>query len=283
MPETLAQSKVLRVVLCTTPGVYADSVLQGLVTAPQLRLVGIVHSSRILRKKGWRCRDALVLMRRTGLRYAVYLWTVTSLYRSVRWLVHHDPVRQYLRRNRVPILTTRDLNNPEGLAFICNCNPDLVLTAHFNQLVGPEVLTLAQQGGLNIHPGTLPAYKGVDPVIWALSRGEQQLGVTVHRLDQVFDAGPVVAASSVPAQPGQSLVRLNLLLFRRGIQLVRDIVTVADAIPPGSPQEGADGYDSWPSPATVILLKKTGRKLASVLDFLAIAGLNSVKYPTGQK
>lgn len=44
----------------------------------------------------------------------------------------------------------------------------------------------------NIHYGPLPAYRGPIPLFWQLKRGENKLGLCIHRLSQKFDDGPVV-------------------------------------------------------------------------------------------
>ncbi|MBV5337183.1 MAG: hypothetical protein J0653_04220, partial [Deltaproteobacteria bacterium] len=125
----------------------------------------------------------------------------------------------------------------------------------------PELLTLPPHGCLNIHPGLLPQYKGVDPVIHALAAGEEQFGVTVHFQDQGFDTGPVITSGSIAIQEDDSLLTLNCRLFHYGIQLLGAALAPAGVIPPAIPQKHADGYDSWPNAGLVAKVCKAGRKL----------------------
>lgn len=270
------QSSPLRVVFCTTPSIYSDLVLQELIRSPRITLVGLVNSTRILRKTGWAWWDALQLVRRTGLRYAAYLWLVTSGYTLLSYL-RPNHVRKHLRQQAVPLHNTRDINSPASTSFVQACAPDLLLSAHFNQLIGSELLALPPQGCLNIHPGKLADYKGVDPVIHAVARGELQIGVTLHRLDQGIDSGPLVATDCMAVAPGTSLLSVNSMLFRSGGRLLREILSSCRDLPAGTPQQPAAGYDSWPDPTVVTAFRKTGRKLASVLDFLAISCFDPLK------
>jgi methionyl-tRNA formyltransferase len=269
MSNTKAPHTPLRVVFCTTPSVYSDAVLLELIRSPRITLVGIVHSTRILRKQGWALGDALQLIRKTGLRYAAYLWLVTSGYILLSSL-RPNLVRKYLRQQAVPLHATRDINNSASVSFIQSCAPDLLLSAHFNQLIGPELLALPPQGGLNIHPGRLPDFRGVEPVLHALAAGERQLGVSVHRLDTQFDAGRVLAATDLVVQPDESLAMLSCRLFRAGAQLVLQQTAADGGLPDGTPQQSGGRYDSWPSPELVGRLRKNGLKLASLLDVLAM-------------
>jgi methionyl-tRNA formyltransferase len=268
--------KPLRVVFCTCPSVYSDIVLQELIKSTQLKLVGVVASSRVLRKKGWNWWDVFLLIHRTSLRYAAYLWMVTSLYTIARRLKVHDAVRDHLSGNRIPVYTTRDINQADGIAFLKGCQADLVLSAHFNQLIGPELLGIPAKGCLNIHPGMLPEYKGVDPVIHAMFRETPQVGVTVHFQDQGFDTGPVVVAGSIPVKPDDSLYSLNCALFRLGISKLLSVIGDDGMVPEGTPQATTENYDSWPNRILIRKMRANGRKLIKILSYLALIHADSV-------
>lgn len=270
MPDRPFPDTPLRVIFCTAPSIYSDVVLQELIRSSQLQLVGVVASTRILRKKGWAWWDTVRLVHKTGLRYATYLWMITTLYRLLhRLLLPDDPVRQYLRKNRVPVHATRNINNNSGVAFIQSLKPDLLLSAHFNQLIGTELLDLPSVACLNIHPGRLPQYKGVDPAIYALDRGEQQLGVALHVQDAGFDTGTVLATAKAEVAAGDTLFSVNTRLFKQGAGLLLDYLAEHGTTLEGTPQEPDATYDSWPDSALVGRLRRSGRRLIGVSPFLS--------------
>ena len=229
--------------------------------SPHLELVGIVASTRILRKKGWSGWDAVRLLRKTGLRYATYLWTVTTLYSLLHGLMADAQIQQ------VPTHATRDINNCEGVAFVQTLQPDLLLSAHFNQLIGPELLDLPSVACLNIHPGQLPQYKGVDPVIHALDRGEQRVGVTLHVQDAGFDTGTVLAKAEAAVAAGDTLFSVNMRLFKLGTGLLLHYLAECGATLEGTSQEPDAAYDSWPDSDLVGRLKRSGRRLIRIRSF----------------
>lgn len=71
--------------------------------------------------------------------------------------------------------------------------PDILLVFGFNWRLPREVLELPRLGTLNVHPSTLPKYRGPSPVLWAIRNGDPFMGVTVHRMTERIDAGPVLA------------------------------------------------------------------------------------------
>lgn len=70
---------------------------------------------------------------------------------------------------------------------------DLVVCYGFSWRLPRPVLQIPRYGVLNVHSSMLPKYRGPAPVLWAIRNGDPHLGVTVHRMDEDFDTGPVLA------------------------------------------------------------------------------------------
>jgi phosphoribosylglycinamide formyltransferase-1 len=84
----------------------------------------------------------------------------------------------------------------------------IVLSGYLRQL-GPQ--TLGRYAGriLNIHPGPLPDFGGhgmygrrVHEAV--LAAGVAESGIVIHLVDEEYDRGPVIAARTVPVQPGDT-------------------------------------------------------------------------------
>lgn len=78
-------------------------------------------------------------------------------------------------------------------------NLGLVMT--FPYKIPSSVYDLPSKGFYNIHPGPLPQYRGPDPVFQQLKNKEKQAGVTVHKLDEGFDTGPLVMIEMLKIDP----------------------------------------------------------------------------------
>ncbi|MCP4488657.1 MAG: hypothetical protein GY820_15285 [Gammaproteobacteria bacterium] len=73
---------------------------------------------------------------------------------------------------------------------------EYILVACWPYLISPNVYCKASKAALNLHPSLLPKYRGANPVDEQIKYGENQLGITLHELDQSFDTGPVVRQAS---------------------------------------------------------------------------------------
>lgn len=76
--------------------------------------------------------------------------------------------------------------------------PDLVVSAGFMKILGPEFLAAFGGRIINTHPALLPSFPGARAVADALDHGVKISGSTVHLVDEGVDTGPILAQESVP-------------------------------------------------------------------------------------
>ena len=76
--------------------------------------------------------------------------------------------------------------------------PDLVVCMGFPWKVPAAALAVPRLGWINGHPSLLPHHRGPVPVAWAIRAGEEEFGVTFHRMDAELDTGPILAQKALP-------------------------------------------------------------------------------------
>jgi phosphoribosylglycinamide formyltransferase-1 len=81
-------------------------------------------------------------------------------------------------------------------------SPNLIVSAGFMKILGPEFLSQYYGRILNTHPALLPAFAGAHAVPDALAYGVKVTGCTVHLVDAGMDTGPILAQESVPVLDG---------------------------------------------------------------------------------
>ena len=109
-------------------------------------------------------------------------------------------------------------------------------------------MPIPPHGFLNVHPSLLPAYRGPAPLFWQLRAGETQTGVTVHWMEERFDAGPIAMQQAVSLPDGISGAQADALLAHAGGQLLADAlaaIAVGNISPLQQPPGGS--YQPWPT------------------------------------
>ncbi|MCW2686275.1 MAG: purN, partial [Mycobacterium sp.] len=80
--------------------------------------------------------------------------------------------------------------------------PDLIVSAGFMKILGPQFLSRYIGRVVNTHPALLPAFPGAHAVPTTLDYGVKVTGCTVHLVDAGMDTGPILAQQAVPVLDG---------------------------------------------------------------------------------
>lgn len=101
---------------------------------------------------------------------------------------------------------------------------DLALLYAYGELISPDMLKMPKHGFWNIHPSLLPKYRGPSPVASALIAGEKETGVTLMKLVEELDAGPIIAQKKVKIEPKERTPELSFRLADAGYELFRQVI-----------------------------------------------------------
>ena len=151
------------------------------------------------------------------------------------------PVKQHAVEVGLDVLQPQDINHADAVTRILDVRGDVGVTVSFGQKIGPDLLDGIPGGCLNIHPSLLPKCRGAAPVNWTIIRGEAKTGVTVFRLVDRLDAGPILAVRETLIRPSETAGELQARLGGVGCDALDG--ALADFNPsdptPGDPQDDA--------------------------------------------
>ncbi len=90
-----------------------------------------------------------------------------------------------------------------------DARPDLIVVVAYGKILRKRVLDLPLHGCVNAHASILPKYRGAAPINWAIIRGESVTGVSIMKLDEGMDTGPVGLVRTVPIAPDDTAATLT--------------------------------------------------------------------------
>lgn len=108
------------------------------------------------------------------------------------------PVARRTRELGLPLLQPSRIRDPGAIAVIAAVEPELGILADYGRMIPRELLDVPAHGILNVHPSLLPRHRGATPIPAAILAGDAETGVTLIRMDDGLDTGPVVAAERWP-------------------------------------------------------------------------------------
>ena len=127
----------------------------------------------------------------------------------------------------LPLISPRSINLPEAMQSLRDARVGALCVAAFGQLLKTPVLE--EWPCLNVHYSLLPAYRGAAPLERAIMDGNAETGVTIMRMDEGLDTGPMIAAARVPIGPDDDFAVVSTALAEHGGRLLVDALDALDA------------------------------------------------------
>jgi methionyl-tRNA formyltransferase len=129
--------------------------------------------------------------------------------------------------------------------LLASVRPDVVVCMGFPWRVPADALAVPAHGWLNGHPSLLPKHRGPIPWAWAIRAGDDELGITFHRMEPELDTGPILSQRSFPlgeyAEPEEMYTRSGLLVG----EALREALERLAAGDEGTPQGEGGSYESF--------------------------------------
>ena len=125
-----------------------------------------------------------------------------------------DPVLSYCNANKILYLSVSNLSDPILKSSILNLKSQIAVLASFGAIIPSEILDIFPKGIINIHPSLLPKYRGPTPVQTAILNGDRITGVTIIKLDEEVDHGPILTQKEEPILKNDTAESLYDRLFK---------------------------------------------------------------------
>lgn len=108
------------------------------------------------------------------------------------------PVKEEAERRGIPVYQPEKARHPDAVARIAAEAPDLIVVVAYGHILPKSILDIPRIGCINVHASLLPKYRGAAPINWAVARGETVTGITIMRMDEGMDTGPMLHAREMP-------------------------------------------------------------------------------------
>lgn len=132
-----------------------------------------------------------------------------------------------LRRTKRLVGSTRVFMKPKldrvFLDRVREAKPDLVVSWYWTNLIPMELVRIAPLGGFGVHPSLLPRHRGPDPTTWAILAGDEETGVSAHRIEADYDTGDVLLQEKLRIDPTWSAFDLARALDRPSLRVLRRV------------------------------------------------------------
>ena len=130
------------------------------------------------------------------------------------------PVKSFSLAHGLPVIQPDKVRTAAFFEAIRSADADALAVVAFGRILPRTVLDASRHGAVNVHFSLLPQLRGAAPVQWALARGESETGVTVFRLDEGLDTGPILGQRRTAILPDEHAPALLARLADVGAALL---------------------------------------------------------------
>jgi methionyl-tRNA formyltransferase len=141
-----------------------------------------------------------------------------------------SPVKQVAIEEGIPVLQPeKPRADADFLAAVRKLDPDISIVVAYGNLLSKELIDLPKRGTLNIHASLLPAFRGAAPIQASILAGLTETGVTIMRMVQKLDAGPIVHQLATPIADDETGGELTLRLSELGALALVEALALMEA------------------------------------------------------
>ena len=126
-------------------------------------------------------------------------------------------------KHNINLTKVRNINDPNAVAAIQTADLDWLFVIGWSQIARAEVLNSVRLGVIGIHPTLLPSGRGRAAIPWTIINGLDRAGVTMFKLDEGVDTGPILSQHQIPLDARESATTLYGKVNDAHLTLIREV------------------------------------------------------------
>ncbi|MFA7244085.1 MAG: methionyl-tRNA formyltransferase [Patescibacteria group bacterium] len=134
--------------------------------------------------------------------------------------VDANNIKLLANKLKIPVIEVKTLKDDKAFKQIKSLKPDLGVVTDFGFIIPKKIFTIPKYKTLNIHPSLLPKYRGTTPIQSAILNGDHKIGVSIIKIDEGVDSGPIIAQTSIKLSGSENYQILHDYLSELGASLL---------------------------------------------------------------
>ena len=138
-------------------------------------------------------------------------------------ILNKSPVHILAEENNISVFHPINFD-ADILNKLKEIKPDLIIVMAYGKILSKEILELPKHGCINIHVSILPRWRGAAPIEHALINGDNETGISIIKLEEELDSGPIISQSKIAIPDNYNKLQLTNSLTDIGTKLLIDTI-----------------------------------------------------------
>ena len=143
-----------------------------------------------------------------------------------------SPVKVAAQRLGFDFYQPEKIGDRQVVEVLRRVAPDVLVVVAYGQIIPKSILSIPRHGAINVHASLLPRHRGAAPIAYAILAGDEETGVTIMRMDEKLDHGPILAMRKTGIGAGEDAAALTRRLAVMGAELLVETLERLDQITP---------------------------------------------------
>ncbi|MBX4335339.1 methionyl-tRNA formyltransferase [Bartonella raoultii] len=139
-----------------------------------------------------------------------------------------SPVQNAAQEKSLPIFTPQTLKTAEQQEQFAALSIDAAVVVAYGLLLPKTILETPRFGCFNAHASLLPRWRGAAPIQRAIMAGDKETGMTIMKMDEGLDTGPIAFSRSIPITNNTSTAALSNKLSHIGAELIIEALSALE-------------------------------------------------------
>ena len=132
----------------------------------------------------------------------------------------NSPIHQLALKHNLPVITPKTLRNPQIQEEFRQLNADAAVVVAYGLILPTEILQATKFGCINLHPSLLPQWRGPSPIQYTFFSGDEEIGVTIIKMDEGIDSGDMVMQEKFLMQKSDNYSNIAPKLSQLGAEMI---------------------------------------------------------------
>ena len=142
--------------------------------------------------------------------------------------LNHSDIFNYAEKLNLKVRSPDTLETKEEINHIKKLKPDLVIVVAYGKILPPKILNIDKLQFINVHASLLPKWRGAAPIQRAIMNMDSESGVSIMRIIQKLDAGPVLLQERIKINQEMSYEELSKKMSEIGEKLILNSIKLIE-------------------------------------------------------